>query len=111
MSTGLLVLDQESGRHGRSQFRPSWTISQFRYFSLMILPRLVLAVHSSVAGCPERDQILLGVISQLAAGRYIVDFESLSASGTSAAPAVPLQHLASELIVGVVPSPHSTPQQ
>ena len=41
------------------------------------LAKLVLAVHCLMAGCAKRDQILLDIISQLAARSYVMDFESL----------------------------------
>ena len=49
----------------------------------------------------ERDEVLLGIVTQSAPGVDVVDLEAGKTPAVLAAPAIPLQHLVAELAVRV----------
>ena len=70
----------------------------------MILPaRLSCSseMHKSVARCAQGDQIVLGVVSELAPRVDVVDVEFARAPATLATPAIPLQDLLAQALVGL----------
>ena len=46
-----------------------------------------------VAACAECDQVLLGIVAQLAARGEMVDLESVGCSAVLAAPSIAFEHL------------------
>jgi hypothetical protein len=64
-------------------------------------------MHKSVARCAQGDQIVLGVVSELAPRVDVVDVEFAGTPTTLATPAIPLQDLLAQALVGLWVKPKS----
>jgi len=83
---GILVAHQDKGK------------------ALIVLPGanlFLLRMHKSVARCAQGDQIVLGVVSELALRLDVVDVEFARTPTTLATPAIPLQDVLAQAFVGL----------
>jgi hypothetical protein len=54
----------------------------------------------SVTFCTEANEVLVGVVTQFAARREMVDLKTICGSAVLAAPSVALEHLAAQASIG-----------
>ncbi len=73
----------------------------------------VSGMHKLVAACAEGDEVVLGVVSELTPRVDVVNMEFDRAPAALAAPAIPLQYLLAEALIGlrVQPKPRPSRQQ
>jgi hypothetical protein len=77
--------------------RIQWVLSAT---STEAVPTNLQAMHLRVTFGTERDQILVGIVSSLASILFVVDLKLHLRPANLASPAVPLQNLSTELLVG-----------
>jgi hypothetical protein len=81
-------------------------LPQARQLDLVLMYRL-LAMHLRVTCGTERDEVLLGIVSGLAAVLFMVDLKVQPRAASLASPAVPPQDLSTELLVRFWTQPQS----